>query len=200
MRRIWHRLFAAAAAAVVLAGTAAAQTPAPPVAAPVAAPAAQPVAPLPAVAQPAPGPVVPSVPATVAPLAPGQGAVVVPGNGGVYAPNGTYNGGYFMSGPGTPTRLGSGPNGCGSCAQDAAFVFGSCRSFFAPCGGVSNGHGHGGRGHHGNGCGGHGGNGCGNGHGGGLGFLLRGGCINPVGGTGPAQGFNPCCYDSYLNH
>jgi hypothetical protein len=126
----------------------------------------------------------------------GQGTVALPGNGGVYTPNGghsgTYHGGYFMTGGPVSTRLGGGPNGCGSCGQDAAFVFGSCRSFFSPCGGMAagcGGHGHGGKG----GCGGHG-----NGHG--LGFLLRGGCINPVGGTGPAQGFNPCCYDSYLNH
>jgi hypothetical protein len=174
-QRIWRRLFAAAAGVVVLVGTAAAQTPAPS------------VAPPPVAAQPAPGPVAPSVPSVIAgaPVAPAPGTVVVPGNGSVYVPNGshagTYHSGYFMSGPATPTRLGSGPNGCGSCAQDAAFVFGSCRSFFAPCGGVSNGHG----------------NGCGHGL---FGRGHFGKCINPVGGTGATQGLNPCCYDSYLNH
>jgi hypothetical protein len=176
---IWRHLFAAAVGAFALAGTASAQAP---------------VAPPPVVAQPAPGPVVPSVPAAIGGLPTAPGTVVVPngGNGAVVGQNGTYtngtyNGGYFMSGP-TSTRLGNGPNGCGSCGQDAAFVLGSCRSFFSPCGGISNG------------CGGGHGHGGGRGHGRGLGFLLHGGCITPVGGHGATQGYNPCIYDSYLNH
>jgi hypothetical protein len=91
-----------------------------------------------------------------------------------------------MPGPGyTPTRLGSGCNGCGSLRQDTAFVFGSCSNFFAPCGGMSAGC-LGGK--------------CGHGLGGGGGCGIGGGnCGTPVYGTG-GRPFNPCCYDSYGNH
>jgi hypothetical protein len=69
-------------------------------------------------------------------------------------------------------------NGCGSLRSDAGFVLGSCRSFFAPCGpGLLD---------------------CG--HGRGCGGGLFGKC--PKGGPGvpPAGPFDPCLYDSYLNH
>lgn len=69
-------------------------------------------------------------------------------------------------------------NGCGSLRSDAGFILGSCRSFFAPCGpGLLE---------------------CG--HGRGCGGGLFGKC--PKGGPGvPASGpFDPCKYDSHLNH
>jgi hypothetical protein len=184
-QRIWRPLFAAAVGLLLPAGASAQPQTAPP---PMALPPAG------VIAQPAPGPVVPSVPAAVSatPVEPGPGAVISthgqgPGGGSVapqppYTPPGVTNGrGYYMSGPVTETRLGSGINGCGSLKQDLSFVFGPCKSFFAPCGGL----------HYG---------GCGGGHGGGL-SCWRGGCATPVYGTGRyPHGFNTCCYDSYVNH
>lgn len=160
-QRIWRRLFAAAACVIAAAGAAPAQ------------PAGLP----PVIAQPAPGATAPTVAAPAAP-------VVVQGNGGCagcgsgigggVAGHHSAGGGYFMPGPGlTPTRLGSGVNGCGSFRQDLSFVFGPCSSFFAPCGGLSAG--------------------CGGKHG------LGGKHTTPVYGTG-GRPFNPCCYDSYANH
>jgi len=162
-QRIWRRLFAAAVGLFLSAGAAAAQSPA---------------------ARPAPGPTVPSVPAVIASTPVDPGPVVVTQGGPAapaYAPPGVTGGrGYFMSGPVTETRQGSGINGCGSCKQDLAFVFGPCKTFFAPCGGLYSGH-----------CGGHGwfGGGCG-----------RGGCSTPVYGTGRHSGFDPWFYDSSLRH
>jgi hypothetical protein len=123
-----------------------------------------------------------------------QGNPQAPVNG---APGVTGGRGYYMSGPVTETRLGSGINGCGSCKQDLAFVFGPCKTFFAPCGGLYGGHGGLGHGGLGGGCG---RGGCGGWGGGGGGGCGAGGCITPVYGTGRSRGFNPCIYDSYLNH
>ena len=208
-QRIWRRLFAAAIGLIAAGGTASAQyqTAAPPLAPPAA---------LTPVVIPVETATQPSVPAAVAgtPIAPGKDAVIYaqaapPGapvapvpHTPIWAPPPKGPPGYFMSGPDTPTRLGSGVNGCGSCKQDAAFVFGPCKSYFAPCGNIANGGhfgSHGGRGGHGGGCGcGIGGGGLG-GHGGGLGAWAAG-CATPVYGTGRATGFNTCHYDSYLNH
>lgn len=170
--RIWGRLTAAAVAATALVGSASAQTPA-----------RGPVVftPQQVVAQPAPGPTAPTVPAVPSappaaaagtPVAPAPGATVVTGNGGcTNCGNGTANRGFVMSATGgyvgTACRFGM-PcnNGCGSLRSDLGVVFGSCKSFFSPCG----------PGLHGR------------------------GCNHPVGGTGPCGPFNPCVYDSYLNH
>ena len=196
-QRIWRRLFVAAIGLLAAGGTASAQhqTAAPPLAPPAALTPV--VIPVETPAQPA----VPSVPAAAAatPVSPGPGAVVYaqaapPGAvPPAWAPPPKGPPGYFMSGPDTPTRLGSGVNGCGSCKQDLSFVFGPCKTYFAPCGGTAGGH-FGGHGGHGGGCG-HGG--CG-GHGGLSGWAA--GCATPVYGTGRATGFNTCHYDSYLNH
>jgi len=172
-QRMWRRLCAAAFAAVVLAGSAAAQNPTPAIAIPQANGAA--------LAQPAP--TLPSVAGSPAASAgtvvpPTPGAVIVKGSGGCTncttpgvgtAARGFVmgaSGGYF----GTNCQTGQACNsGCGSLRSDAGFAFGSCKQFFAPCGPTP--------------CGGH-----------------FGKCRTPVGGTGPCGPFNPCVYDSYLNH
>jgi hypothetical protein len=68
-------------------------------------------------------------------------------------------------------------NGCGSCKSTTGFIFGSCQSFFEPCGPVP-------------------------GHGLGLG-AGRLGCrpcgIHPFG-QPYNKGINGCTYDSYVNH
>jgi hypothetical protein len=169
-QRICRRLFAAATVAIVLAGTASAQdrTGAPPTI-----PVASPVG-----AEAAPGPTAPTVPAASA------GAVVsIPES----APTSHYRsvgtaargfvmesgGGYFCSSCQTGQECNS---GCGSLKSDCKFVFGSCRSFFSPCGPSLGGR-----------------------HGG-LGGRLDN-CRTPVYGTGSMNGpMNPCVYDSYLNH
>ncbi len=63
-------------------------------------------------------------------------------------------------------------NGCGSLKSDLGFFFGSCKSFFSPCGPVPC-----------QGCGGH-----------------LGKCGAFPYGRPYANGYNTCCYDSYLNH
>jgi hypothetical protein len=61
-------------------------------------------------------------------------------------------------------------------------MFGSCKSFFNPCGPGGNGHGHGfGRG----------------GHGGGG---IHGRCGGWTFATPYGTGFNHCVYDTFLNH
>ena len=64
-------------------------------------------------------------------------------------------------------------NGCGSYKSDFGFVFGSCKSFFNPCGPIP--------------CGGGVGAGC-----------QR--CGKYPFGTPYGKGYNTCVYDSYLNH
>lgn len=178
-QRIWRSLFTAAAGLLATAGAASAQQTAPP---PVAPP------PMELIARPGPGPVVPTVPAVSGHvITPVHGAGFAPQVGGPYSlppaphyPPGVTGGrGYYMSGPVTETRLGSGINGCGSFKQDLSFVLGPCKSFFAPCGGLHNS--------------------CfGNGHGGG--WSGKCGYATPVYGTGRFNGYNGCCYDSYANH
>ncbi|HJZ55094.1 MAG TPA: hypothetical protein VKE74_09060 [Gemmataceae bacterium] len=169
---IWRRVIAAAAGVFVLVGSAAAQQPAPyPLP-------AIPVAPAGAISLPD---VPPPAASAATPTPPGNG-VVVTGNGGC----GGCGKGYVMAGGGYLTSncpLGSGcNNGCGSLRSTAGFVLGPCSSFFDPCGPRTAGHGHGGHG------------GCGGG-------LFGGHCPGaPIYGHGPTTGFNPCIYDSYLNH
>ena len=169
--RIWGRLAAAVAGVAALAGSASAQTQNP---APV-------VVPRQVVAQPAPGPTTPTVavpgapaalpPAAAAsvPVVPGPGTTVVTG---APAAGGTAHRGFLMNAGGgyygTACRYGQ-PcnNGCGSLRSDLGMVFGSCKSFFGPCG---------------------------------PGLAGRGTCNHPVIGSGPCGPFNPCVYDSYLNH
>jgi hypothetical protein len=143
--RIWGRLAAAVLGAAALAGSASAQALAPV------------VVPQQVVAQPAPGPTAPTVaipgaPATLppaaaasVPVAPAPGTTVVTGNGGC-APGGTSHRGFVMNATGgylgTSCQLGqSCNNGCGSLRSDLGLVFGSCRSYFAPCGVTPFGHG-----------------------------------------------------------
>ena len=158
MQRMCRRLFAAVVGLVAAAGAASAQSPPPGYLAPVV-----PIQALPNPVAPAPGTTVMK----------GQGwcancttAVGVPGT--PYVQNGQY-------GPGCN-------NGCGSLKADCGFIFGSCKSFFDPCGPLP-------AGGHGGGCG----------HCGGHGRFGRNCPIlapNPPYGTG----YNGCCYDSYLNH
>lgn len=187
----WRRLVAAAVGAAALAGSASAEHPLSPViSSPVviAQPAPGPTAPTVGVPAPAPVVAVPQAPAAVAPAGP-----VVPTSGcascaAAAHPVGTAARGFVMnvSGGYVGTSCQTGQNcnnGCGSLKSDLGVVFGSCRSFFAPCGPrpLSCGHG---------GCG---GGLCGGG--------LFSGCNHtPVYGTGPCGPFNPCIYDSYLNH
>jgi hypothetical protein len=177
--RIWGRLAAAVAGAAALAGSASAQTPA---RAPVVVP--QQVV----VAQPAPGPTAPTVaipgapatlpPAAAVPVAPAPGATVVTGSGGCTncgpaGSGGTAHRGFVMGATGgyLGTNCSYGQqcnNGCGSLRSDLGTVFGTCKSFFAPCGPRP--------------------------------FGLHGSCNHPVLNPGPCGPFNPCVYDSYLNH
>lgn len=159
-QRIWRHLLAAAAGVLVVAGAGLAQ---PPVAAP----------------NPVQDPnvrIAPVQPVNPQPMNPGAGPVIVQGNGGCNGcPQGS-NGKYVMSGGGYfkgDCQFGTNcNNGCGSCKSTAGFVFGSCKSFFDPCGPGSLGGGK---------CGGK----CGG---------------APIYGHGPRVGYNPCVYDSYLNH
>ena len=169
---IWRRLFAAATVAIVMSGTAPAQdrTPPPPLAIPVASSVS---------AEAATGPTAPTVPtASPAPIAPPAEGVIVPPSTG-HHPIGTAargfvmesSGGYYGSNCLTGQACN---NGCGSLQSDCKFMFGSCKSFFSPCGPRL-------------------------GHGGGFGAWLDS-CRTPIYGTGPLKPFDPCCYDSYLNH
>lgn len=147
-------------------------------------------------AQPAPGPTAPTVPSLPAaaagtPVPPSKGAVVVQGNGGCTnggstTSTGTGVRGFVMSASGgyygTNCQTGLNcNNGCGSVRSDCAFMFGSCKTYFSPCGPL--------QGASGGSCGLFGG--CG----------LFGKCFgNPVGGRSPCNPFNPCHYDSYASH
>jgi hypothetical protein len=182
--RIWTRFAAVAAAAVALAGSAAAQPisrspiiiPQAPAAAPAQLPAAAAPAQLPAAAPtrvPAAAAQAPAAAPAPAPVAvtpaPAAGPAVVAGQGGCSNCNTaargfvmSASGGYF----GTSCRTGlSCNNGCGSFRSDLGFVLGSCKSFFAPCGPG----------------------------------LLGHNCNHPVLGTGRTAPTDPCVYDSYLN-
>ena len=150
MQRIWRQMFSAVAALLAFAGISSAQSP--------------------------PPNYLPSIP-----IAPSVG--VVPATGGVVRVQGTT-----VVAP-APTPVAAAPaaavpfgqygpgcnNGCGSCKSDAAFMFGSCKSFFDPCGPKA------GKGH------------------GGL-FHNRANCAPHPFATPYGMGYNGCVYDSYLNH
>jgi hypothetical protein len=142
-----QRMFAAAAGVLVVAGMASAQAPTP-----------NPLPRLP-VAQPAP-------------VQPASAVTHVKGSGG--CSNCGPAAGY---GPAVQTgQYGPGQrNGCGSYRSDAGFIFGSCKSFFDPCGPLP--------------CNGHGKSG-----------LFRGSCPTHPYAQPYGTGFNPCVYDSYHNH
>jgi hypothetical protein len=188
-QQMCRRLLAAVVGVAAVAATAPAQQPVP---VPNTPPAVV-LPPVPVVPNALPGPIVAPAPSNavihgyadtaVAPRPTGVGA-------GVRGYLMDASGGYF----GTSCQYGANcNNGCGSCKADLGFVLGSCRSFFAPCGPNPMSCNLGGHGlfHHG-GCGGCGGLG-------GLGF--GSGCNHtPVYGTGRCAPFNPCFYDSYVNH
>lgn len=107
MRRMWHSLFTAVAGLVVLAGSASAQSAAP-----------KPFPPVQTVSGQ-------STPAA-APVAPASGSYV--SEGGARA---------VMHAPIPYAAYGKGQlNGCGGFKSDLGFIFGSCKSFFDPCGPV----------------------------------------------------------------
>jgi hypothetical protein len=150
-------MFAAVAGVLVVSSLATAQT----------APNHYPISPArlqPTVAQNAGGPVTPAA-----------GSVFVRGSGGCSScasPTGTAFGQGLA-----PIQYGQpGPacaNGCGSFKSTCGFMFGSCKSFFNPCGPLPLG---GLRGGHG------------------------GKCPTTPFGTPYGVGYNACIYDTYLNH
>lgn len=152
MQRMWRQLFAAVVGVLSLGGIASAQNPIP--------------APIPAV-MPAP---VPAKAAIGGPITPVAGQIYMRGSGGCSSCN-------TPQAVNQPGNFGSyGPrdrNGCGSACADASAIFGSCKNFFDPCGGVG--------GRNRGGC--HGGR-----------------CpLQPLG--APYAGkHNSCFYDSYLLH
>jgi len=156
-------MFAALASVLAVAGLASAQSPSP-----------NPLPLPPSPAQIAGTPVIGApVILTGATHVKGSGGCSSCGSAATAAPLGCY---------GTPACN----NGCGSVKSDCGFIFGSCKSFFSPCGPSTSGHGHG------------------NGVGGGCGGLGGGGhhgrcALLPLG-TPYGHGYNPCVYDSVLNH
>jgi hypothetical protein len=159
MQRMWRHLFAALAGVLAVVGAASAQTPG-------------------QISIPQP------LPSGVARL----NSVVAPPQI-VLAGSQTYvRGSGGCNGCGTPAPCAT-PcppardcnNGCGSAKSDCRFMFGSCKSFFDPCGPN-------GGGRHGNGCGLGGGGGLGRCHGWNFGSPYNQG------------NWNHCTYDSFLNH
>ena len=155
-------MFVAVLGLVVLAGAAAAQSPPP-----------QPLPPIVPVAAPAalPG----STIAQVMPISGGLNGPATLANDGVRGVVTQPPVSYGMYAPGCN-------NGCGNFKHDLGFMFGSCKSFFdpcgpRPCGGFGRGHGHGR-------CGG----------------LFGAYCPDTPYGTPYGRGHNGCVYDSWLNH
>ncbi len=126
-QRIWRQLISAAAGVLVLASLATAQQPTAPSLLP-----AIPQAPAGAI-MPVPVRPVTLSPAAAAgnPIAPVGGSVRVPGEPGKVRTFVMAGGGYCSN---CPLAQQSCSNGCGSIGSDATFVFGSCKSFFSPCG------------------------------------------------------------------
>ena len=119
MQRMWRQLFAALAGVLAVVSAASAQSP------------GQITIP-----QPLPGGARPGSRSCrrrrwpARPIAPAGGQVYVRGSGGC---NGCGSCGY--RGPCGPLPTGRGcNNGCGSLKADCGFMFGSCKSFFDPCG------------------------------------------------------------------
>lgn len=158
MQRMWRQMFAALAGVLVVAGLASAQAPIPQ---------QLPQSPIRGQYVAIPGA---PVAAPVAPtVAPAGGQVFVRGSGGCNS--------CGSASTAVPCKTGNTcNNGCGSFKSDCAFMFGSCKKFFDPCGPV--------------------GNGCGNGHGRGHGPRCG---VHPFG-KPYSNGYNGCNYDSYLNH
>jgi hypothetical protein len=195
MQRMWRQLFAALAGVLAVVSAASAQSP------------GQIIIP-----QPLPGgassaqSIVSPAQVAGAPIATTGGQIYVRGSGGCNGCGSAAN----AAPCGTPCTTGRGcNNGCGSLKADCGFMFGSCKSFFNPCGvqpmgggwGGANGHLFGGKGGCGNGCGGSGGGLFGHGSGGCGGGLFGGGhCPKPPLGKPYATGYNGCVYDTYLNH
>jgi hypothetical protein len=131
MQRMWRHLFAALAGVLAVVGAASAQTP------------GQIIIPQP---QPSGESRLNAVVAP-APIALAGGQTYVRGSGGC-------NGCGTPAPCATPCKTGRDcNNGCGSVKSDCNFMFGSCKSFFDPCGPSGNGHGRHGGGGHGNRCG-----------------------------------------------
>jgi hypothetical protein len=88
-----------------------------------------------------PQPYRPAAPARLGPVRPASDVVVAPG--GVVNGTPAVRGAFVMSG-GEGCQTGQACNsGCGSLRSDLGFHFGSCKSFFSPCGpGLHGGHGH----------------------------------------------------------
>lgn len=150
MQRIWRQMCAAAAGVLVVAGLAAAQNP-----------------PNPFPVRPTAGPGYVIVPASAGYNTP----VVPPGSGVMGFASQVHNA------PPVPYAQPSVASGCGNIKSDLGFMFGSCRSFFDPCGPVPcNGGGHG------------------------THRFGKGGCPSAPYAAPYGTGYNTCCYDSYLNH
>ena len=121
-------------------------------------------------------------PVQAAPVTPASGTAVVQGQGGCSNCGSAANGYAVPYGSYGPRDR----NGCGSLKADCGFIFGSCKSFFDPCGPVP--------------CDGGGGKHAGK-HGGLFGGRLGGCCgIQPFGSPYNNGGWNHCTYDSFLNH
>ncbi|MBA4062222.1 MAG: hypothetical protein C0501_00685 [Isosphaera sp.] len=113
---------------------------------------------------PNPLPRIPVAPA--APVQPASAVAHVKGSGGCVGCGPAIQTGQY--GPGQR-------NGCGSYRSDAGFIFGSCKSFFDPCGPLP--------------CEGHGKFG-----------LFRNPCPTHPYARPYGTGFNTCQYDTYHNH
>jgi hypothetical protein len=165
MHRTYRRLLSALVGLLAVAGTAAAQTPAPR--------SLPPLPPLPAI------PLAPEVTPAAA------RADVRPTSGGyvsdIAPPETVGRARVAMTNLQAPIQYGQfGPgcaNGCGSCKSTTGFIFGSCQSFFDPCGPIPA---------QGPRCG-----------------KAKFGCapcgIHPFG-QPYGKPYNGCVYDSYLNH
>ncbi|MDB5313249.1 MAG: hypothetical protein JWO38_7451 [Gemmataceae bacterium] len=189
-QRMWRSLFAAAVSVLALAGSASAQNQPPTL--PVGpGPVRSTAVPIPQVragnsavtAQPATGPTaltVPSVPAAAAgtPIAPTPGTVVVPGDGGCAScgtarPGATATRGFVMNTTGG--YVGTDCQFGRRCNNGCGSLKSDLGFFFGPCRSFFDP------------CGPRG--------------LECGRCHTPVYGHGAMNGpFNPCVYDSYLNH
>jgi hypothetical protein len=180
MQRMWRQMFAAVAGVVAIAGAAAAQSPPP-----------QPLPPIIPVAAPTivVGSPTQAIPAFMPTRGENPGAVqnaIPSANQPIVAISHGSKGcgsGCGSAGTGCETPANPCANGCGSFKQDCNFMFGSCKSFFSPCGVGGGGC---------NGCGGSGTHRFGGKH---------GNCPVPPWGTPYNQGgWNHCTYDSFLNH
>ncbi|MBA4189902.1 MAG: hypothetical protein C0467_18110 [Planctomycetaceae bacterium] len=164
MQRMWRQLFAAVLGVVALSGVASAQNPAPAASYRMEVPQAMPA--------PAPAKAVANQ------ITPVSGAIYVRGSGGcsscgtaAAAPAASTHGAFAQYGP-------RDRNGCGSLCADTKFVFGSCKSFFDPCGSASCGRA-----------------GCGRAGCGGCASCPSWPLAQPFG-----TKFQGCVYDTYLNH